>query len=180
MKTLLITLLATLSLTACDQPAQPQGDADDRGTAAGKADGIEGSCAPESGQSQCGGPAPIGNCWCDDTCEQWGDCCEDAFDQCGVGPEPEPSCDDGTAVHPLCDTPGPCDEGTVQAVQSGCFRCVDPSTCEPPEAPEPEAPSCDDGTPVHPLCDTPGPCDEGTIRAVQNGCFRCVDPSTCA
>jgi hypothetical protein len=40
-------------------------------------------------------------------------------------------CDDGGPV--LCDmVPPTCPEGTVLAVQGGCYQCVDPETCKPP------------------------------------------------
>lgn len=37
----------------------------------------EGSC-----EEVCDGPAPVGNCWCDDDCELYGDCCADRDRYC--------------------------------------------------------------------------------------------------
>jgi hypothetical protein len=129
----------------------------------------------------CGGPAPVGNCWCDEACVRWGDCCDDAWIVCGVGeppaPEPEVDCDDGSSLSQFCDIKPPCDDGQVAAVINSCFQCVDALTCEPP-APEPEV-DCDDGSSLHPLCDIKPPCDDGQVAAVINSCFQCVDALTC-
>jgi hypothetical protein len=44
-------------------------------------------------------------------------------------------CDDDFDA--LCDMEPPtCDEGLLLAVQQGCYVCVDPTTCKPPEAPD--------------------------------------------
>lgn len=51
----------------------------------------------------------------------------------GCGCEPD-LCSDGGDV--LCDMlPPDCANGTVVAVQNGCYQCVDPDTCAPPECP---------------------------------------------
>ncbi len=42
----------------------------------GKADSV-GTC-----EGACDGPALYGNCWCDDLCESYGDCCSDKEDIC--------------------------------------------------------------------------------------------------
>lgn len=54
----------------------PVADSSDRGPL-GKGDVI-GSCA----DSDCSGPAEGGNCWCDDECDYYGDCCEDKLELC--------------------------------------------------------------------------------------------------
>jgi hypothetical protein len=200
----LFTALFTLTLGACDQ-----GSTDTRGAAEdeaarggiGKADALEGSCAAtdEDGPA-CGGPAPVGNCWCDEACSDWGDCCVDAWDECGVG-EPQPavsqcladhhcdagqqcaggvcidvapaSCDDGSALSPFCDIKPLCDGGQVAAIIGSCFQCVDETTCEPP------APDCDDGSTLSPFCDIKPGCEDGQVAAIIGSCFRCVDAVTC-
>lgn len=43
----------------------------------------EGSC-----EEVCEGPAPVGNCWCDEECEVYGDCCEDRERFCAAEEEP--------------------------------------------------------------------------------------------
>lgn len=55
---------------------------DDRGSL-GKAD-IVGSCE-HRGEPLCGGRGK-GNCWCDDACVDFGDCCSDAEEVCGIEP----------------------------------------------------------------------------------------------
>lgn len=55
------------------------GDHDVRGEL-GKADEIRGSC--EASSNACGGRSN-GNCWCDEICVEYGDCCEDIVSVCG-------------------------------------------------------------------------------------------------
>lgn len=47
--------------------------------------------------------------------------------------EPQLSCDDDQPLSPFCDVPPICAAGQVAAQQNGCWSCVDPDTCEPPE-----------------------------------------------
>jgi hypothetical protein len=71
-RSLLSCCLLLLALVACaDESATA-----DRGPI-GKADQI-GSCEPDT----CGGPAAKGNCWCDDECETYGDCCSNKAEMC--------------------------------------------------------------------------------------------------
>lgn len=108
-----LTLIASLllPLVACD--TAPVGDEDtavqpERGPL-GKADAI-GSCADSEGGDYCGGPTGEGNCWCDDLCESYGDCCGDKEAVCDGEPEPEPieyclqddQCDSGFCDHSVC------------------------------------------------------------------------------
>jgi hypothetical protein len=68
-------LLASFFFIACADVA-PEGEAE-RGPI-GKADSV-GSCQT----SDCDGPAPgYGNCWCDDDCSYYGDCCFDRVEVC--------------------------------------------------------------------------------------------------
>ncbi len=67
-----------------ESPA-PTGDGESRGSL-GKAD-LVGSCE-KGGQDLCGGPG-AGNCWCDELCVDFGDCCGDVEEVCGIEP-PEP------------------------------------------------------------------------------------------
>ncbi len=68
MKTANLLFALALLTTACatEMPAEMA----DRGPI-GKAD-LVGSC-----EESCDGPSMDGNCWCDDLCELFGDCCED-------------------------------------------------------------------------------------------------------
>jgi hypothetical protein len=137
-RALMFFALFTLTLGACDADEASTREgvaaADEGRGGLGKADHVEGSCAPDEDGDVCGGPAPVGNCWCDEACVRWGDCCDDAWNVCGVGeppaPEPEVDCDDGSSLHPLCDIKPPCDDGQVAAVINSCFQCVDALTCE--------------------------------------------------
>ena len=210
LNSLLISVSLTLLATGCDEVAPrsgPAATANEAGRGLGKADvQLEGFCgAVEDDAPSCGGPAAVGNCWCDEACEQYGDCCVDSFDACGVGePQPAvsqcladvhcdegqqcsggvcvevelPDCDDGSSLHPLCDIKPGCEDGEVAAVINGCFQCVDEQTCEEPE-PEPEPESCDDGTNLSPFCDIKPVCDDGEVAAVIGACFQCVDEVTC-
>ncbi len=69
----LILLLAPL--LACDPAQSTPADDAARGPI-GKAD-LVGSC-----EGSCGGPS-TGNCWCDESCSAFGDCCNDVQDFCG-------------------------------------------------------------------------------------------------
>jgi hypothetical protein len=66
----------------------------------GKAD-LVGSCE-HKGKEFCGGKGK-GNCYCDDACLEFGDCCSDADEVCGIeAPEPEGDACGGIAGL-LCD-----------------------------------------------------------------------------
>ncbi|MEM7154965.1 MAG: hypothetical protein AAF799_19110 [Myxococcota bacterium] len=85
------------------------------------------SCADNCGEQAAGG------CWCDDLCEQYGDCCDDIETACA---EPDPN---------SCE--GHCDE----QADGGCWcddQCEQYGDCcdDVGEfcAPEPEPPTCDE------------------------------------
>jgi len=48
--------------------------------------------AQDSCVNACGTSAPDGSCWCDDTCEDNGDCCKDVCTACGICAECTPDC----------------------------------------------------------------------------------------
>ena len=52
----------------------------------GKAD-LVGTCELPNGNDLCGGHGK-GNCWCDEACVDYGDCCADAADVCGLDVPP--------------------------------------------------------------------------------------------
>lgn len=60
----------------------------------GKAD-ASGTCELPDGDDNCGTKG-VGNCWCDDLCVDFGDCCHDAFAVCGVDDAGDDT-DDGMA-----------------------------------------------------------------------------------
>jgi hypothetical protein len=129
-----VLALFTLALGACDPGSS--GDHEDaafeRGPI-GKADAAEGSCAPaDDGASACGGPAPVGNCWCDDACAEFGDCCLDAFDACGVG-TPEPAVSQCLADH-HCEPGQTCAGGVCIGEpdpEPAVSQCLADHHCEP-------------------------------------------------
>ena len=112
---ILLTVSLTLLATACDDNVARDAAAvtDEAGRGLGKADvQLEGFCGDVEGQGlSCGGPAPVGNCWCDAACEQYGDCCVDSFDACGVG-EPQPAVSQ-------CLADSHCDGRLVSALEGG-------------------------------------------------------------
>ncbi|MBL4688410.1 MAG: hypothetical protein JKY37_27730 [Nannocystaceae bacterium] len=164
---ILLSAAMTLLATACDEDAstaraatdshQDSGQDADRG-GLGKADALEGWCGAVDGEEapSCGGPAPVGNCWCDEACVDYGDCCADSFDACGVG-EPQPAVSQ-------CLADAHCDAG--QQCSGGV--CV-----------QAQLPDCSDSSSLHPLCDIKPICDEGEVAVVISGCFQCVDELTC-
>ncbi len=78
--------LVSLSLAACQ--AEEADESETRGPI-GKADSV-GSCASDSGDSPCGGPSFAGDCYCDDLCDGYGDCCSDKHAVCDAPMEPDP------------------------------------------------------------------------------------------
>lgn len=81
MRTRLLSFLFPF-LAACtaDIGGGTVADAGDRGTL-GKAD-LVGSCEHKK-KDLCGGKG-VGNCWCDEECVDYGDCCDDADEVCGI------------------------------------------------------------------------------------------------
>ena len=132
----------------------------------GKAD-LVGSCEPDD----CGGQPADGNCWCDESCLDFDDCCANVYAVCEDLPAPD--CDDDSQLNQLCDMKPACESGQVAAKINSCFQCVDALTCEAPAA------SCDDGSTLNQLCDVPPICEGDTVKALISGCFICVDPLTC-
>jgi len=64
---------------------------------------LKGSSNPNSCQGHCGGNA--GNCWCDNDCEIFGDCCNDACQKCNLNCPPDPFSCHGSC---LGQAPGGC------------------------------------------------------------------------
>lgn len=93
-------LLALVPLfAACAiESTSPTSDPGDRG-GLGKAD-VVGSCQYKH-YDLCGGPG-VGNCWCDEACVDYGDCCSDAEEVCGIEPAPEEGNACGGKLNPPC------------------------------------------------------------------------------
>lgn len=76
----------------CDEPVDEDVPAAAEAGPRGRGDAVDlragGSC-----EDSCGGSAPGGVCWCDDQCEDLGDCCEDKEEVCD-GPPDEPPPDE--------------------------------------------------------------------------------------
>lgn len=96
---LLALLFPLIAACTADVGGGSAAAADDRGSL-GKAD-IVGSCE-YAGADLCGGPG-LGNCWCDDACVDFGDCCSDADDVCGIEPLPVEGQSCGGKASPKCD-----------------------------------------------------------------------------
>ena len=74
-------------LGACATESSDDAGTDVERGGLGKAD-LVGSCEhPNPNKDLCGGRG-IGNCWCDDACVDFGDCCSDVESVCGIEPEP--------------------------------------------------------------------------------------------
>ncbi|MEM9461641.1 MAG: CAP domain-containing protein [Myxococcota bacterium] len=94
--------------TACDVETEPLADIH---AEQGRGDSFRvvvpmppgGSCQAEGGDF-CGGPSSDG-CWCDDLCVGYGDCCDDVYAVCGIGPDPDPEPEPEPDVPniPYCD-----------------------------------------------------------------------------
>lgn len=95
-------------LGACDEPADSAAEQTSERAPLGKADAI-GSCLGPAG-TLCGGPSE-GNCWCDDQCESYGDCCAD---------KPQ-----------VCDAPALCLSDVACADGEGCDQSFCFSNCAP-------------------------------------------------
>jgi hypothetical protein len=128
MRTRLLSLLFFPALAACTTTTEPTATDDDRGSL-GKAD-LVGSCEHKN-KDLCGDKG-TGNCWCDEACVDFGDCCSDADEVCGIE-QPEPEGDPcGGFVGLVCDEGEFClydqDQSCGFADQLG--ECVDiPEIC---------------------------------------------------
>jgi hypothetical protein len=132
-------------MPGCDPESEASEDEAVRGKI-GKAD-LVGSC-----EGACGGPSS-GNCWCDDACEDFGDCCQDKVDVCEEpggcpGENPAGCAADGCGDGQTCQTdlaicvPSACgcDEQTgswLCTADCGGGTCVDDEPVPPCEGDNP-------------------------------------------
>jgi hypothetical protein len=99
MRNRILSLLFPL-LAACSASTEGGSPSDaDRGSL-GKAD-LVGSCEHKN-KDLCGGKG-TGNCWCDEACVDFGDCCSDADDVCGIEPPPAEGDPCGGFAGLICD-----------------------------------------------------------------------------
>lgn len=96
--TLAVPLSLMLSLQpACSSSDEPTANDGTSGTSQdgrvplGKADALSGRCSAD-GKSHCGEKS-AGNCWCDDSCTKFGDCCGDYKAACTNPSCPDPNAD---------------------------------------------------------------------------------------
>ena len=88
------TCVLLLLVAACTAAETPPADRASAGPG-GKADGLAGSCLVPDGAC---GAVSEGGCWCDELCVEYGDCCADAAETCGVDEcTPDAGCSDGGA-----------------------------------------------------------------------------------
>ncbi len=154
------SLLASLllPLVACDTavPGPDSGSNDvvevER-TPLGKADAI-GSCTTPEGGDVCGGPTEVGNCWCDDECESYGDCCGDKAEVCD---------DDEPAIE-YCLQDDQCDSGYCDETE--CLsNCPDGLICPAVCWGQCAEPELEPGT-----CLATSDCGEGEFCAFESDC----------
>lgn len=81
-KIFLFTSLSFALLLACDhdQPHDAAPESEHR-TPRGTSQPSSGSCVTDEDRPLCDGPG-VGDCFCDDDCESYGDCCDDFADVC--------------------------------------------------------------------------------------------------
>ncbi len=156
---------------------------------------VEGECSPDP----CVGAVVCARCG-DGACGPGENLCNCAED-CG-----RRACDEGPLV--CAAEPPVCEEGSVLAVQGGCWVCVNPATCRPWGEPgcaadadcgnaelcdgcgSSSCPFCADCVPAcrahgcatepEAACDEVRPnCGEGAVAVVREGCWRCVTVPAC-
>ncbi len=182
-------LVALIGIAGCDDDAPRNRTKDPIRTRAprgaiSKSDAIAGSCIDDEGLGLCGEQG-IGNCFCDDACAMFGDCCGDFDDACGAPTEfgevcfngeddnnnGRTDCDDPSCVDdPSCsapDTAASCEGICGQQHGSGCWCdetcsdhgdcCIDVGLiCAPPEFGEVCFNGEDDNDNALVDCDDPG------------------------
>ncbi len=145
-------LMFSILVAACGTDSSS--DSSERG-AIGKAD-LYGTCTTAEGGTHCGGKS-FGNCYCDDECDSFGDCCSDLDSVCNP--------------LQLCDPNDPiCPSGTFCAPYACAPSCPNCKDCRPACLPDPDAIQ---------LCDPDAPdCPNGLIcnpSACAPSCPNCKD-----
>ncbi|HZO16442.1 MAG TPA: hypothetical protein VFB62_24375 [Polyangiaceae bacterium] len=83
----------------------------------GKGDHVTGSCIAPNDALYCGGKSKLGNCWCDEACSTYGDCCSDYTQACVT-----PTCDPTM----ICAQVLTCVDGKMYPTGCGPSNCDDP------------------------------------------------------
>jgi hypothetical protein len=149
-----------------------------RGLPADRADGFfENTC-----NEACGEQSNLGQCWCDDSCHIWGDCCNDKIVLCGIPSSCvtqqqqascspcaadgacNPDCEFGTDPDcPVCDSDGFCNDECAVGEDQDCPDCRDDGLCDE-RCDEGEDPDCVE---VSTGCDSDDDCGDEQCIAGQ-------------
>ena len=113
----MVALALPMMLAGCTGGFGDESDDSERGPI-GKADLI-GSCTHAVGGDHCGGPSD-GNCWCDDLCDDIGDCCEDKAEVCDGASDALCTAADGA-----CTAEAGCPDETHPAIGPEFIPCDD-------------------------------------------------------
>lgn len=160
------TLLPLLFMVAMPLQARADCVSDADCTGAGEFC-IDGACAvpADSCWGRCGGQAPEG-CWCDEACDQYGDCCGDICDACA---------ELALCCQPDCTEKDCGDDGCGGT----CGTCAPGEVCGGDGLCEPCTPACDGKQCGDDSCGgTCGDCDPG-LTCAKDG-TACLDCGACA
>jgi hypothetical protein len=104
---LFVALFALTGGACAPEEAPARGRADP-----GKADSLGGTCAG----SDCSGPGQGGDCYCDESCAGFGDCCADRDELCGAGSDLEFTISRVSSEHDIGNEP------TIHFAPDGAVR----------------------------------------------------------
>lgn len=157
----------------------------------GKADSI-GSCITASGSDSCGGQSD-GNCFCDDNCEFYGDCCSDkpticpstfdscadlaCGDSCSVCDPNDPTCFE-TAVLKECQSDGSCSAGVAQCPATNFDDCSDKLCGDLCTICDPTDPNCFESQELK-VCQADGVCSSQSPICQGGGAWSACEEKVC-
>lgn len=131
LRTFTVALALSWPLACVSTTPEPTPESPEERAPLGKADAY-GSCAGDEGEpSYCGGKSD-GNCWCDEICSVFGDCCADVRDVCGDTSPPEPvECLASSQCEgdQYCHFESECGEGPIgicKPIAAGCNKHLAP------------------------------------------------------
>lgn len=185
-------LLAVFAVAACSVEAEPPttNTSEEPRAALGKADAF-GSCAAPDGDN-CGGQS-AGNCYCDDACEEYGDCCADFTAVCTPDECPD-TCGEWCTAAADCEVPKGCENPGCKCAEPLCpddkcpdtcgewcsaaAECAVPDGCENPgcKCAEPICPddkcpeTCGDWCPLAATCEVPDGCENPGCKCLEAIC----------
>ncbi|MEM6989584.1 MAG: hypothetical protein AAF721_03780 [Myxococcota bacterium] len=155
-------LLGLLAAGACSVETEPATSGETNRARLGKADAF-GSCAAADDADWCGGQS-AGNCYCDDACEEYGDCCADFTAVCLPDECPQ-TCGEWCSQAATCDVPAGCGN-------PGC-KCPEPTVC-PNECPD----TCGEWCTAAANCEVPDGCENPGCKCAEPNC-KDECPDTC-